>query len=179
MRKRVRVVFATFAALLLHFSRVQRAAGYAFNETVPDVRLPASLCGGSACPMPSRQTTLAGSIAVRWSTALSANPANILTLDRTSAGRLNEIEQAIQQSLAVWTGVSGMVLKQGSLAPLTRVTKAVSCGANGLNSVCFDQSDMAFTPGVLAFTRVVTADHVGEQLSNGPAATLPGQILKH
>ena len=36
---------------------------------------------------------------------------------------------------------------------------------------------MAFTPGVLAFSRIVTADHIGEQLANGAAATFPGQIL--
>jgi hypothetical protein len=47
-----------------------------------------------------------------------------------------------------------------------------------VNSICFDQNDPGFTLGVLAFTRVVSADTVGEQLS---AATRPstfvGQIL--
>ena len=177
MKKRGRTAFSVFAMFLLHFSNVLTAAGYAFNETVPDVRLPASLSGGSACPVPSRQSTSAGSIALRWSTALSTNPASILTQDQTPNGRLNEIEQVIQQSLAVWTGVSGTSLKSSSLAPLARVAPAVSCGADGLNSICFDQPDMAFTPGVLAFTRIVTADRIGEQLLNGPAATFPGQIL--
>ena len=177
MKKRSRNALSVFAMFLLHLFSVLTAAGYAFNETVPDVRLPASLSGGSACPVPSRQTTSAGSIVVRWSTALSANPASILAQDQTPNGRLNEIEQVIQQSLAVWTGVSVTSLKPSSLAPLARVTPAVSCGADGLNSICFDQPDMAFTPGVLAFTRVVTADRIGEQLSNGTAATFPGQIL--
>src|SRR5258706_4717730 len=40
-------------------------------------------------------------------------------------------------------------------------------------SICLDQADMAFTPGVLAFTRVVTSDALGEQLGSSPAATQP------
>jgi hypothetical protein len=36
---------------------------------------------------------------------------------------------------------------------------------------------MAFTPGVLAFTRVVTSDALGEQIGSSPAATQLGQIL--
>ena len=95
-----------------------QAAGYAFNETVPDVRLPESLSGGSACPVPSHQTIASGSIAMRWSTALATNPTTILTQDQTASGRLTEIEQVIQQSLAVWTGVAGTALKPVSLAPL-------------------------------------------------------------
>ncbi len=177
MSKQFRRAQNTMLALALVFSNAVAAAGYAFNETVPDVRLPASLSGGSACPVPSRQTTGAGSIAVRWSTSLATNPVTLLTRDQTASGRLTEIEQVIQQSLAVWTGVTGTTLKPNALTPLARVTAATSCGADGINSICFDQPDMAFTPGVLAFTRIVTADHAGEQLANGPAAQGAGQIL--
>ncbi len=176
-KKVLRPAFSWAIANLFLFSSAQCAAGYTFNEIVPDVRLPASLSGGSACPVPSRQTTSPGSIAIRWSTALSANPVTILTQSQTSSGRLSEIEQVIQQSLGVWTGVSGTTLIPTSLAPLTRVSATPSCGTDGINSICFDQPDMAFTPGVLAFSRIVTADHVGEQLANGPAAAFPGQIL--
>ena len=167
----------TMLALVLVFANSRQASGYAFNETVPDVRLPASLSGGSACPVPSRQLTAADSIALRWSTSLSTNPVTILTQNQTATGRLTEIEQVIQQSLAVWTSVSGTTLRPGSLGPLTRISATASCGADGINSMCFDQPDMAFTPGVLAFTRIVTADHAGEQLANGTAAAGPGQIL--
>ena len=173
----MRRIFAVVSAFALLFGNAITAAGYAFNETVPDVRLPALLSGGSACPVPSRQPTAAGSIAIRWSTSISANPITILTQDQTANGRLNEIEQVIQQSLAVWTGVAGTSLKPASLAPLTRVSPAISCGADGINSICFDQPDMAFTPGVLAFARVVTADHFGEQLANGASSSSVGQIL--
>src|SRR6266404_8736351 len=177
MKKDVLRVTNTIIAGALMLASALQAAGYAFNETVPDVRLPASLSGGSACPVPSHQTIASGSIAMRWSTALPTNPVTILTQDQTASGRLTEIEQVIHQSLAVWTGVAGTALKPLSLTPLARVAGATSCGADGINSICFDQPDMAFTPGVLAFTRIVTADHAGEQLANGTAATGPGQIL--
>ncbi|MBS1842172.1 MAG: matrixin family metalloprotease [Acidobacteria bacterium] len=176
-KREFQAVALTPAACLLALAMTLQAAGYSFNETVPDVRLPASISGGSACPVPSRQPTAANSISLRWNTSLSANPVTILTQDQTANGRLSEIEQVIQQSLGVWTGVSGTTLKPASIAPLVRVTSAASCGADGLNSICFEQPDMAFTPGVLAFTRVVTADHTGEQLANGVASVSPGQIL--
>jgi len=47
-----------------------------------------------------------------------------------------------------------------------------------LNTICFNQPDDAFTTGVLSFTRVVTADVVGEQAGPGtPLSTFPGEIL--
>ena len=153
------------------------AAAYSFNELVPDVRQPANLSGGSACPVRSHQLSGAGAIALRWSTALGTNPVTIVTTDQTAAGRLNEIEQVIQQSLQAWIGVSGTTLTAGSLAPLARTNTQNACGVDGLNSICFDQTDGAFTPGVLAFTRVVTADRIGAQIGSGTAATQVGQIL--
>jgi hypothetical protein len=52
-----------------------------------------------------------------------------------------------------------------------------ACGSDGINSICFDQPDMGFTPGVLAFTRVIVADGIGIQVGAGPVATELGQIL--
>src|SRR5256885_13299147 len=97
MSKQLRRVQNIMIALALVFANAVAAAGYAFNETVPDVRLPASLSGGSACPVPSRQTTGAGSIAVRWSTSLATNPLTLLTGDPTATWRLTEIEQGIHK----------------------------------------------------------------------------------
>jgi Matrixin len=150
---------------------------YTFNMVVPDVRQPASASGGSACPVRSHQLTAAGDIALRWSTVLNTNPVTILTQNQTAGGQLTEIEQVISQSIAVWTGVTGTTLLPSSVAPLTRASVANACGADGINSICFDQSDAAFTPGVLAFTRVITADVIGEQLGSGTASTQVGQIL--
>lgn len=150
---------------------------YSFNLIVPDVRQPTAISGGSACPVPAHQLTVAGSIAVQWSTALNANPVTILTQNQIASGRLTEIEQTITQSLGVWTGVSGTLLLPGTLAPLTRTAQQNACGADGLNSICFDQMDMAFTPGVLAFTRVITSDVTGTQIGSNPVSTELGQIL--
>ena len=151
--------------------------GYAFNQIVPDVRQPASVSGGSACPVPSHQLTSAAAIAFRWSTMLGTNPQTILTQNQTPSGSLTEIEQVIQQSLNVWSGVSGTLLTPASIAPLVRNSAANLCGSDGINSICFDQPDMAFTPGVLAFTRVITADQIGIQLGSGLPSTQVGQIL--
>jgi len=153
------------------------AQGYAFNMIVPDVRQLAAVSGGSACPVKSHQLTAAGSIAVRWSTALGTNPVTILTQNQTGTGQLNEIEQVITESLAAWTGVNGTTLVPASVAPLTRTPTANACVSDGVNSICFDQADAAFTPGVLAFTRVITADRIGVQVGSSAVATQVGQIL--
>jgi len=153
------------------------ARGYSFDQIVPDVRQPASLSGGSACPVPSQQLPAAGAIDVRWSTALNTNPVTILTQDQTAAGSLNEIEQTIQQSINVWTGVTGTILSPASFAALTRTTTQNACGEDGINSVCFDQMDAAFAPGVLAFARIVTADRAGLVLGSNPPSTQAGQVL--
>src|SRR5579859_4621548 len=143
------------------------ASGYAFNEIVPDVRQPSSVSGGSACPVPSHDVTGTGAIAEQWSTVLGTNPVTVLTQDQTPAGRLNEVEQVITQSIAVWAGVSGTTLLPGTFAPLTRTATQDACSADGVNSICFDQADGAFTPGILAFTRVITADIIGVQVGQG------------
>lgn len=164
-------------ALLSGFWWTPAAQAYSFNMIVPDVRQAAAISGGSACPVPAHQLTAAGSLAIRWSTALNTNPVTILTQNQTASGRLNEIEQIISQSLGVWTAVSGTLLLPGTFTPLTRTATQNACGADGLNSICFDQMDMAFTPGVLAFTRVITADVTGIQIGSSAASTELGQIL--
>ncbi|MGO8720723.1 MAG: matrixin family metalloprotease [Acidobacteriaceae bacterium] len=176
MRDTIRKIAATGIALLYGLWSVVAVHGYAFNQIVPDVRQPASASGGSACPIPSHQLIATGSIAVRWSTVLGTTPQTILTTDQTPTGSLNEIEAVIQQSQSVWTGVAATSLAADTFAPLTRVATANICGADGVNSICFDQPDMAFTPGVLAFTRVITADAIGIQLGNVVSSEV-GQIL--
>src|SRR5947209_20240439 len=109
---------------------VSSARGYAFDEIVPDVRQPISLSGGSACPVRAHQLSMAGSMAVRWSTALGTNPVSIVTSDQSAAGRLNEVEQVIHESLAAWTGVSGTTLAPSTLTPLTRLAAANACSSD-------------------------------------------------
>ena len=153
------------------------AHAYSFNMLVPDVRQPTSVSGGSACPVRAHQLSSASSVAVRWSTTLNSNPVTILTQNQTASGRLTEIEQVIAQSLAVWSGVSGTTLVPAAFTPLARTAAQTACGPDGVNSICFDQADMAFTPGVLAFTRVITTDRLGVQVGSSAISTQLGQIL--
>src|SRR5882724_1722400 len=176
-RKKLRKILASGLALFYAGWAAPMAAAYSFNELVPDVRQPVNISGGSACPVRSHQLSAAGAIALRWSTTLGTSPVTILTTDQTAAGRLNEIEQVIQQSLQAWTGVSGTTLSAATFAPLTRTSRQNACGVDGVNSICLDQGDAAFTPGVLAFTRVVTADRIGAQIGSSAASTQVGQIL--
>jgi len=173
----IRRLAASSVAFFYCLWSVVVAHAYAFNEIVPDMRQPASVTGSSACPIPAHQLHNPGAIAVRWSIALGSSPQTIRTADQTATGRLNEIEQVVQQSLNVWTNVSGTTLTPSSLGTMARTSSAMACGSDGINSICFDQPDAAFTPGVLALTRVITADAVGAQVGSGPAATEVGQIL--
>lgn len=167
------------AAFVLFYSLfvAPMTQAYSFNEIVPDVRQPVAISGGSACPVPSHQLSSPAGTSVQWSTALNTNPVTILTQDQTSNGRLNEIEALITQSIAAWTHVVGTTLTPATIMPLTRTATQAACGSDGVNSLCFDQADMAFTPGVLAFTRVVTADRIGIQLGSSAVSTEVGQIL--
>jgi hypothetical protein len=153
------------------------AQAYSFNVIVPDVRQPASISGGSACPVRAHHLMAPGSVAVQWSTALNANPVTILTQSQTVSGQLTEIEQVIAQSQAVWTSVSGTTLAPATFSSLTRTATQNACGADGLNTICFDQADMAFTPGVVAFTRVIAADRMGIQVGSSAVSADLGQIL--
>jgi hypothetical protein len=177
MKDKWKRLCALILALLYGIWWVPAAQAYSFNMIVPDVRQPVAISGGSACPVRAHQLTAAGSIAVQWSTALNTNPVTILTQNQTASGQLTEIEQAIAQSVAVWTGVSGTTLVPVTFSPLTRTTTQNACGSDGLNTICFDQADMAFTPGVLAFTRIIATDRLGIQVGSSTVSTQLGQIL--
>src|SRR5580704_767622 len=172
-----RAVCAAIVAATFAFGGAPGALGYAFEEIVPDIRQGVALSGGSACPVRAHQLSSAGSVAVQWSTALGTSPVTILTQNQTANGQLSEIEQVITQSIGAWMAVEGTTLTPATLTPLSRVTAANACGSDGVNSICFDQADSAFTPGVLAFTRVITADAIGVQVGSGAPATQIGQIL--
>ncbi len=152
--------------------------GYGLNYVVADMRQPGSASGGTACPQLMRQNNSTGGINRQWSTSLGTSPVSILTVDQTPAGRLNEVESVITGGLAAWTGVSGSALTPASLGPLQRTPAQDACAADGVNTICFNQSDPEFATGVLSFTRVVTADVIGEQVSaSSPPSTFVGEIL--
>ena len=162
---------AVSGLFLLQITAVYTGA-YDLGTTVADMRQASSASGGTSCPQLTRfDISTPGSINRQWSTSLGTNPVTILTADQTPAGQLNEIEAVIQQSLSVWTGVSGTLLVPSTLGSLQRTSVTGACtSSDGLNSICFNQSDAGFALGVLAFTRVVSADAVGEQLSSAQRA---------
>ncbi len=171
-KKRSVIVLAAICAIFT----VAPANGYTFNEVVPDVRQLTSVSGGSACPVHSHIRAVPASRALQWSTALGVDPLTIITQDQSPTGRLAEIEGVITQSIGVWSGVRGATLRSVP-ATVTRTSTQNSCAADGLNAICFDQADLAFTPGVLAFTRVITADRIGVQVGLGAASIEVGEIL--
>jgi len=59
--------------------------------------------------------------------------------------------------------------------PSTSGTKCVRAGKSQLHLL--QQEDLAFTPGVLAFTRVITADRIGVQFGSGAPSSEVGEIL--
>jgi len=177
MKSKAMQILASALALFYGGWFAPAVLAYSFGMIVPDIRQPASISGGSACPVRTHQLISPGSIAVRWSTALNANPVTVVTQNQTASGRLTEIEQVIAQSLAAWTGVNGTTVVPATLTPLTRTATQNACGSDGVNSICFDQADVAFTPGVLAFTRVISTDRLGVQVGSSAVATQLGQIL--
>jgi len=153
---------------------------YDLGTTVADMRQAASQSGTTSCPQLTRfDVTTPGSINRLWSTSLGGSPATILTADQTPTGQLNEIEAVIQTSLSVWTGVSGTLLTPSTLGALQRTSTLAACNSSdGLNTICFNQNDPGFTLGVLAFTRVVSADTIGVTLpSTGAPSTFIGEIM--
>jgi hypothetical protein len=164
----------------LHLATGAAADAYSFAYTVADMRQPPAQSGATACPQRDHwNTALPGGINRRWSTSLGTSPVTILTQDQSAGGQLNEIETTIQQAFGAWTGVSGTVLLPSTFSTLARTSNTFACSSlDGLNSVCLNQLDPAFTSGVITFTRVTTADSIGDQaVQNHPPSTFVGEIL--
>lgn len=156
------------------------AIGYVIDTTVPQA-------GG--CPaFDLWNISVGASLNRQWSTALPISPATILTVATSGSGaQLTEIEQVISDSFGAWFGVTGTTFNStaypGLLAPLGTTTNSDACtndaesNVDGLNTICFNQSSMGFTDGVLAFTRVITANAPGVSVGSSPQAAFAGQIL--
>lgn len=183
MRKSIRTkrIAGPLAILFaFHLAGAPAAAGYSFAYTVADMRQPPAQSGNTSCPQRDHwNPALAGGINRRWSTSLGVNPVTIITRDQSAGGQLNEVENTILQSFGVWSGVSGTLLRPNSFATIGRTANNFACSSlDGLNSVCLNQPDPAFTTGVLAFTRVTTADAIGDEaVQNHPPSTFIGEIL--
>lgn len=155
------------------------ARSYAVETTVPQVQ---------ACPAPDRWNLSSTSpTQLQWSTAL-ASPQQVLTVAPLgSPDQLIEIQSVIQTALNAWTGVDSTSANPnfvpGVVGAIQTTAFPPACaaddgsGADGLNTICFDQSSADFTIGVLAFTRTITANAPGVSLgASGPAA-FAGQLL--
>jgi hypothetical protein len=156
------------------------AGAYDLSTTVADMRQSLSQSGGTSCPQLTRfDISTPGSINRQWSTSLNGSPTTIITADQTPGGQIAEIGAVIQTSLAVWTSVSGSSLTPTKLGTLQQTPIAAACNSSdGINSICFNQSDPGFTLGILAFTRVVSADTIGVTLpATGSPSTFVGEIM--
>lgn len=177
MEKSTRRIFAALLAAIGSVWTVPALRGDEFRATRLEMQPLAKTSPSSPCSALPSPPERGGTVVVRWSTALDANAAKILTQDRTAYGKLGEIESVIQQSFALRTEVNHAARPSDSPAQITRISIPRACGIDGVNSICFAQADMAFTPGVLAITRVITADSSGIQLGSGVVSTQPGQVL--
>ena len=179
-RRRAGNAALLMAALFAWQTAGPAAGAYSFNYQVADMREPAGVSGGTACPQPTRQNiSTPGGIPIQWSTSLGTNPATIITANQTPAGQLAEISATISAAYAIWTGVSGTALAPAAFAPLGSTATQDACTpGDGVDTICFDQADDGFTTGVLSFTRVTTADAIGAHAGAGtPGASFIGQIL--
>ncbi|MGB8523544.1 MAG: matrixin family metalloprotease [Candidatus Acidiferrales bacterium] len=172
------LTIAVFSSAAIFAPAVQ---AYTFVSTVPQ-------SGG--CPQPNHwNLSISSPLDRQWSTSLPSliSPVILTVASPGTPAQLDEIEQSISDSFSVWSGVTGTTFNTvtfpGLVAPLARVTDPNSCtndaGSNvdGLNTICFNQSSAAFTPGVLAFTRTFTANAPGVSIGTSALAAFAGQIL--
>jgi hypothetical protein len=152
---------------LVYAGAAAPAGGYVLNRTI-------GTSGG--CPELDR-FNVSKTIDRRW----NASPSSAI---RTTLGtwtgttQESEVLASINRSFDAWVGVAGTTLP-GKLGLLARTTGSSACSfTDGRNTICFNQSDTVFnqTAGVLAFTRVVSAERVGEPLGTKTAGFV-GEIL--
>ena len=174
--KQLTSVFAA-AALLLQFLLSPAAPGYVLDSTVPKT-------GG--CPEPNHRD-LSSPLNRRWSTSLPGPQVLLTAAPPNSSAQQDEVEATILEAFGIWTGVSGTTLNSTAhpdvFGPITRTSDPNACtndqGTNvdGLDTICFSQRSSAFVPGVLAFTRTVTADAPGVSIGSSRPSLFAGQIL--
>jgi hypothetical protein len=178
MKQRLRRICAVLLAAIVCVWVAPALRSHEFHVLHPQMQQLAETSPSLPCSTHPFPPEPGETLVVRWSTVLDANAAKILTQDRTADGKLGEIESVIQRTFALPMKVNGAARPADSPPQLTRIPMPHACGIDGLNSICFAQADMAFTPGVLAITRVVTADRAGIQLGSGVVSTQAGQVLE-
>jgi hypothetical protein len=165
------------AALLAQFFFPPATRGYVLDSTVPKA-------GG--CHEPDHRD-VSSPLSRRWSTSLPGPQALLTVTPPNSSAQLDEVEATILEAFGIWTGVSGTTVNSvthpGTFAPIARTSDPSACtndqgtNADGLNTICFNQPSNVFVPGVLAFTRTVTADAPGVSVGSSGPSLFAGQIL--
>jgi hypothetical protein len=163
-------------ALLLAATQAVPAAAYILNRTVPDKRNAANAALGTCPELDRFNTAIAQIIERRWNTTLGSN---VQTVAGPGAGAIAEVRASIVRSFDAWASVTGTTLRPAAFGPLAESSSFTCSSADGVNTICFSQTDPGFTPGVLAFTNTVTSDILGEQypVGSGQTATFIGEIL--
>lgn len=176
MRADIRLTLGVFVAAIM---LAPVASAYLFDTTAP--RTP-------GCPQTDRwNLSLDSPLDRQWSTSLPTTHAILTAAPQGTSAQMDELEQAIEDSFGAWTGVTGTTFNTnaypGMVAPLVRVATASACSndqesnVDGRNTICFNQPSAGFTAGVLAFTRVITANAPGVSVGSDEPATFAGQIL--
>ncbi len=155
------------------------ARSYVVETTVP---------AATACPAPDRWNLSSSSpTQLQWSTSLASDQQILTVAPLGSPAQLQEIQSVIQTALNAWTGVASTAanptITPGVVGPIGTTSTQNACtnddgsNADGVNTVCFDQSSEDFTIGVLAFTRTITANAPGVSVGAGGPAAFAGQLL--
>jgi hypothetical protein len=173
-------LFIRAATSLLAFGALNPSLnGYSIDSTIPQ---------GGGCPSNDRQNlSISTPLNRRWSTSLPLAPTILTVAPQGTNSQISEISQAISDSFGAWSGVTGTTFNATNypdlIAPLAQVSSANACtddqqdDIDGLNTICFNQSSMGFATGVLAFTRVITANAPGVSVGASATSSFAGQIL--
>ncbi|HKV49176.1 MAG TPA: matrixin family metalloprotease [Candidatus Acidoferrales bacterium] len=176
MRANIRLTISVLGTAII---LAPAASAYLFDSTAP--RAP-------GCPQTDRWSlSLETPLDRQWSASLPTTHAILTVAPQGTSAQRDEVEQAIEDSFGAWTGVVGTTFNTkaypGMVAPLVRVASANACSndqesnVDGRNTICFNQPSAGFTAGVLAFTRVITANAPGVSIVGAQPATFAGQIL--
>ena len=173
------VVCALICACILALAFARSAQSYIIETTIPE---------SAGCPAPDRwNASSAAPLQLQWSTSLPYPPVVITAAANGTQQQISEIGAVIQASLNAWTGVASTTVNPtvtpGIVSAVQQTSLQNACtndaGTNvdGLNTICFNQSSDAFTSGVIAFTRVITANAAGVSVGASAPAAFAGQIL--
>lgn len=191
MMTRRTIRFNALAAILTCVFFAYSAAGERGLAYTRDYMVPAA--GG--CPIVEQQniSVSAPPLARQWSTSLPiVRPPVIATVAAAGTpAQVAEIENAIQEAYGIWSAVPGTLVNANTfpnaLGPLGQTTVQDACtpdatngaasNADGIDTICFNQSSSAFTTGVLSFTRVVMAAAPSQAIGSAPPSVFAGQII--